>query len=160
MGSEMCIRDRGKQGEVSRLLVDDHLTLSFGLGDSDEIDEDAVRRAAGALARNLTGVERATITTELGIRPIVEGLLLGGYSYTGLKAQPEEETAPTRITVVGSDSAESRAEFDRAVIIAESALLARDLVNTPGNFLYPETYARIMEEAVSYTHLRAHETDS
>ncbi|MCT1613104.1 leucyl aminopeptidase [Corynebacterium sanguinis] len=137
---------RGKQGEVSRLLIDDHLTLSFGLGDSDEIDEDAVRRAAGALARNLTGVERATITTELGIRPIVEGLLLGGYSYTGLKAQPEEETAPTRITVVGSDSAESRAEFDRAVIIAESALLARDLVNTPGNFLYPETYARIMEE--------------
>ena len=74
---------RGKQGEVSRLLVDDHLTLSFGLGDSDEIDEDAVRRAAGALARNLTGVERATVTTELGIRPIVEGLLLGGSATRG-----------------------------------------------------------------------------
>ncbi|SDL83934.1 leucyl aminopeptidase [Corynebacterium mycetoides] len=136
---------KGAAGEVTRLLIDDRLTLSFGLGNSDDIDEEAVRRAAGALARSLSGVEHATITAELGIRPIVEGLLLGGYSYTGLKS-PESTPEKVRITVVGGDEPAAREEFERAVIVAESTLLTRDLVNTPANFLYPESYARVMEE--------------
>ncbi|QPK82713.1 leucyl aminopeptidase [Corynebacterium qintianiae] len=145
----------GKQGEVTRLLIDDHVTLSFGLGDSDEINEEAVRRATGVLARSLKGVAHATITSELGIRPIVEGLLLGGYSYAGLKSHGQDTDAsvdPVRITVVGG-SEDAREDFDRAVIVAESALLARDLVNTPANLLYPESYARVMEEVAAQSGL-------
>ena len=48
----------------------------------------------------------------------------------------------TEVTVVGADET----EFEQAVIIAESVNLARDLVNTPANFLYPETYAAVMGE--------------
>ena len=146
----------GKAGEVTRTLVDGNLTIAFGLGDSEEIAPETVRRGAGAVARQLHGIPNATITTELGIAPIVEGLLLGGYSFTGLKsvADSTEPREAVHITVVCADSAEAREEFERAVIIAESTLLTRDLVNTPSNLLDPETYAAVMEEVAMQTGLQ------
>ncbi|SDR85846.1 leucyl aminopeptidase [Corynebacterium timonense] len=141
----------GKQGEVTRVVRDGRLVVAFGLGDSDDIDEEAVRRATGALARSLTGIERATITTEFGVRPIVEGLLLGGYTFAGVKARPEKDQPTTRIDVVGDDSA--REAFDRAVIVAESTLLTRDLVNTPSNVLYPDSYATVISEVAAHSGL-------
>ncbi|WP_414627378.1 leucyl aminopeptidase [Corynebacterium sp.] len=142
----------GKHGEITRVLRDGTLTIAFGLGDTDDIDAEAVRRAAGVLARNLNGVAQATITTEFGVRPIVEGLVLGGYAYSGLKGSgpdvgsDEDSATPDAITVtvVGSDAA--RDEFERALIVAESTALARDLVNTPANILYPESYATVIRE--------------
>ncbi|AWB84382.1 leucyl aminopeptidase [Corynebacterium liangguodongii] len=145
----------GKAGEITRLLDGSSLTIAFGLGHSDEIDDEAVRRAAGCAARSLAGldgIDRATITTELGVRPIVEGLMLGSYAYSGLKSPEGEEAAGSarvRVTVVCPDTERARAEFERAVVVAESVLLVRDLVNTPANFLYPESYARVMEEVAS-----------
>ncbi|WKD57328.1 Cytosol aminopeptidase [Corynebacterium capitovis DSM 44611] len=138
----------GKAGEITRVLLDGRVVIAFGLGDSDEIDDEAVRRATGSLARALSGVPRATITTEFGVGPVVEGLLLGGYSYAGLKNPGEDDAetpdSTTRITVVGDEG--NRADYDRAVAAAESTLLARDLVNTPANFLYPESYAEIISQ--------------
>ncbi len=147
----------GKEGEVTRVLRDATMVIAFGLGDAEEIDEDVVRRCAGVLARSLTGVERATVTTEFGLRPIAEGLLLGGYSFTGLKnpgENPRDETATTRINVVAEDSESARAEYARAVVAAESTLLARDLVNTPANFLYPESYAEVISEIAGQSGLK------
>lgn len=146
----------GEAGEVTRTLVDGRLMITFGLGDSEGINAEAVRRATGALSRQLHGVSTATISTELGITPIVEGLLLGGYSFAGLKssADSSELGGRIRITVVCADTAEAREEFERAIVIAESTLLTRDLVNTPSNLLYPETYAAVMEEVAKHAGLQ------
>ncbi|WP_435383995.1 leucyl aminopeptidase [Corynebacterium auris] len=141
----------GALGEVTRVAHEGRLAIAFGLGDSEDIEADIVRRAAGSLARGLKGVERATITTEFGLRPIVEGLLLGGYTFTGQKTRTEAEAQPPHIDVVGEES--SRAEFDRAVVVAESTLLTRDLVNTPSNVLYPESYAGIISEVANQSGL-------
>ena len=150
----VAVGAKGTEGEVTRLLIDDHLVTAFGLGDASEIDDEAVRRGVGAAARALNDVERAAISAEFGVAPVVEGLLLGGYTYTGLKSQAEvnddensdaETPQTTEVTVVGADEA----EYNAAVIVAESVNLARDLVNTPGNFLYPESYADIMGEVAS-----------
>lgn len=150
---------KGSACETVRLLVDDTVYLATGLGDADEIDDDAVRRAFGAAARALRGVEAAAVSTEFGVGPVVEGLLLGGYSFTGFK-QDDEAEAPCAITVVAGthgdtdENADEDADggsgyeerFERAVVVAESTNLARDLVNTPANHLYPESYARVMAE--------------
>ena len=48
----------------------------------------------------------------------------------------------TEVTVVNADAE----AFEAARTIAESVNLARDLVNTPSNYLYPASYAKIMEE--------------
>ncbi|MDC7108408.1 leucyl aminopeptidase [Corynebacterium afermentans] len=150
----VAVGAKGTEGEVTRLLIDDHLVTAFGLGDASEIDDEAVRRGVGAAARALNDVERAAISAEFGVAPVVEGLLLGGYTYTGLKSQTEvqddensdaETPQTTEVTVVGADEA----EYNAAVIVAESVNLARDLVNTPANYLYPESYAGIMGEVAS-----------
>ena len=147
----VAVGAKGTEGEVTRLLIDDQLVTAFGLGDASEIDDEAVRRGVGEAARALNGVERAAISAEFGVAPVVEGLLLGGYTYTGMKSQAEvaddensdaETPQTTEVTVVGADEA----EYNAAVIVAESVNLARDLVNTPANYLYPESYAGVMGE--------------
>lgn len=147
----VAVGAKGTAGEVTRLLIDGILVITFGLGDASEIDDEAVRRGVGAAARALNDVDRAAISTEFGVGPIVEGLLLGGYVYTGLKSRAEvfdqdnaDDQTPqtTEVTVVGADEA----EYNSAVVLAESVNLARDLVNTPANYLYPERYASVMGE--------------
>ena len=99
-------------------------------------------------------MEKAAISAEFGVQPVVEGLLLGGYVYNGLKSTANtldddntdaELPQTTEVTVVGADEK----AFEQAVIVAESVNLARDLVNTPSNFLYPESYAAVMDEVAS-----------
>ena len=150
----VAVGAKGTEGEVTRLLIDGSLVTAFGLGDASEIDDEAVRRGVGAAARSLNDVERAAISAEFGVAPVVEGLLLGGYTYTGMKSQAEvaddensdaETPQTTEVTVVGADEA----EYNAAVIVAESVNLARDLVNTPANYLYPESYAGVMGEVAS-----------
>ena len=150
----VAVGAKGTEGEVTRLLIDGSLVTAFGLGDASEIDDEAVRRGVGAAARALNDVERAAISAEFGVTPVVEGLLLGGYTYTGLKSQAEvrddensdaETPQTTEVTVVGADEA----EYNAAVIVTESVNLARDLVNTPANYLYPESYASVMGEVAS-----------
>ena len=134
----------GKAGECHRVVVDGTLYIAFGLGVADEIDDEAVRRGVGVAARSLSGVDTAAVSAEFGVGPVVEGLLLGSYCYHGFKSAEAAEHAQvsTEITVVDADAQ----AFETAHTIAESVNLARDLVNTPANYLYPAAYAKIMEE--------------
>ncbi|MEH0147646.1 leucyl aminopeptidase [Corynebacterium sp. Q4381] len=137
----------GSAGETVRLLVDGRVYLTTGLGK--DITDEAVRRAYGAAARSLKAGAVAAASCEFGVAAVAEGLLLGSYAYQGLKSKDEddaEEGSPA-ITVVGD--AEHRAEFERAAIIADSVNLARDLVNTPGNFLAPAAYADAIKHAAA-----------
>ncbi|MDK8305788.1 leucyl aminopeptidase [Corynebacterium imitans] len=135
---------KGKVGECHRLLVDGTLFIAFGIGPASDIDDEAVRRGVGTAARSLAGVEKAAISAEFGVGPVVEGIVLGSYSYQGFKAADAAEPAQvtTEVAVVDADAE----AFEAARIIAESVNLARDLVNTPSNYLYPASYAKIMEE--------------
>lgn len=150
----VAVGAKGTANEVTRVVVDGTLVIAYGLGDANDIDDEAVRRAVGAATRTLNGVEKAAISAEFGVQPVVEGLLLGGYVYNGLKSTANtldddntdaELPQTTEVTVVGADEK----AFEQAVIVAESVNLARDLVNTPSNFLYPESYAAVMGEVAS-----------
>ncbi|WP_066526456.1 leucyl aminopeptidase [Corynebacterium bouchesdurhonense] len=164
----------GSASETVRLLVDDTLYIATGLGAADAVDDDAVRRAYGSAARTLAGLKgetgqtgqtgqtgsvEAAVSCEFGVGPVVEGLILGGYAYAGQKSRAGRDEAGgsdgaargVTVTVVGSE--DQRAAFERAVVIAESTNLARDLVNTPANHLYPESYARVMREVAQQASL-------
>lgn len=150
----VAVGAKGTANEVTRVVVDGTLVIAYGLGDANDIDDEAVRRAVGAATRTLNGVEKAAISAEFGVQPVVEGLLLGGYVYNGLKSTANtldddntdaELPQTTEVTVVGADEK----AFEQAVIVAESVNLARDLVNTPSNFLYPESYAAVTGEVAS-----------
>ncbi|MCQ8210877.1 hypothetical protein NPS74_24655, partial [Cutibacterium acnes subsp. acnes] len=72
--------------------------IAYGLGDASDIDSETVRRGVGAVARGLNDGEQAAISTEFGVGATVEGLLLGGYAYTGIKSSEAGE--PAHVTVV------------------------------------------------------------
>ena len=148
-------------GETTRVVVDGVLYVAVGLGE--DTSDSSVRRAMGAAARSLKGIDRAVVSSEFGVAPTVEGLLLGGYTYSGLKTQggadvdasettdiaaeslDTADSAP-QITVIGLGHEQEREEFERAATIGHAVALARDLVNTPSNLLYPEIYARYAEQ--------------
>ena len=150
---------KGTHGEITKVALDGVLYIAVGLGE--DTSATSVRRAMGAAARALKGVDRVVVSGEFGVGPIVEGLLLGGYVYSGLKSansgdaetgeesgeQPGERPSAPQITVIGRD--DERGEFEAAATTGHAVALARDLVNTPSNLLYPEVYASYAEKVAT-----------
>ena len=140
---------RGKPDEVSKiptlgLSADIPLVVGTGLGD-DPSDSEAARRAVGAAIRTLTGHRKVHVALDASIGAIAEGVLLGAYAFTDYKSAGSK--AALRTVTVPAKPAD-RAELRRAVTVAEAVMLTRDLVNTPPNDLYPQTFAdRVAELA-------------
>ncbi|ERS56525.1 leucyl aminopeptidase [Corynebacterium sp. KPL2850] len=143
--SLIAVGATGKANEVTRIpapkKAEADSVIAVGLGDAEDLDAETLRRAAGSAARSISKLEEvATSLGDFGIAPTVEGLILGGYKFKGLRSKPGKDSEqPAAFTVVAEKSA--REELEAAKITAESVLIARDLVNTPSNLLYPESYA-------------------
>lgn len=140
--------------------------VAVGLGDADAVTEDGLRAAAGAASRAVaaelpvtTGSTGATGATSvlsllgvLGVGPVTEGHALGGYRYGSSTGTAD---TPLRILVATGDSAvtdpDSGADevFAHACVVVEAVTFARDLVNAPANFLYPQSYATIIEHSAT-----------
>jgi leucyl aminopeptidase len=135
------LRASGKPDEVLRIptlgLADFPLVVATGLGDAPS-DAEAARRAVGAAVRRLTGHRRVHLALDAPVGALAEGALLGAYSFTDYKSAPPKAALRT-VTIPAPSSA--RADLRRAVTVAEAVLLTRDLVNTPANDLYPQTFA-------------------
>ncbi|WP_306507292.1 leucyl aminopeptidase [Corynebacterium sp.] len=138
----------GKAGEIVKIPAPQKAgaaqVIALGLGDVEALDDEALRRAAGTAARATAGVGTiVTTVADFGVSAAVEGLILGGYSYRGIRSSElPEDQQPAHFVVVADKSAGE--ELEAARIVAESVLLSRDLVNTPANELYPETYAAFL----------------
>jgi leucyl aminopeptidase len=155
----------GASGQIHRLLVPSlpvASVLTIGLGKPRDVaiasaakpgaagrhqqgqwPADVIRRAAGAAASALSGVEAAVTTlTQLDLEAAVEGLILGSYRFTAFRS---DKTAPKdpglrKITVISSaKGAETQATH--AVAVAAAVATARDFVNTPPSHLFPAEFA-------------------
>ncbi|HJG63536.1 MAG TPA: leucyl aminopeptidase [Corynebacterium stationis] len=140
---------KGKPGEITRIPapkgVNAESVVAVGLGNPEKLDDEALRRAAGSVARALVGQKHvATTISDFGLAAAVEGLILGGYSTRGIRStEADADEAPVKITVV---SKEDKEVFEAAVIGAEAVAFARTLTNTPSNELYPASYAKYLKE--------------
>ena len=137
-----ALRATGGADEVSSIptlgLADFPLVVAAGLG-SAPFDGEAVRRAVGAALRGLTRHQRVHVALEAPAAALAEGALLGAYAFTEYKSKPAKATLRT-ITLATTSG--TRADLRRAGIVAEAVNLTRDLVNTPPNDLYPQTFAQ------------------
>lgn len=122
--------------------------ILVGLG-SDSPTPDTLRHAAGVAVR--TAGKNAHIAIALpsagpqSDQAIVEGALLGGYRVTARKkpsTDPEWET----LTVVG---ATDPAAIHTGLSTAQAVAFVRDLVNTPPNELYPESFSQRVADALA-----------
>ena len=133
----------GRPDEVLKVptlgLADFPLVVATGLGPDDAGDPaEAARRATGAALRTLTAQRRVHLAIDAPAGALAEGALLGAYAFTDYKPTAAKRALRT-ITIAAGPSA--RAAVKRAQVIAEAVTLTRDLVNTPPNDLYPESFA-------------------
>jgi leucyl aminopeptidase len=134
---------KGSPGEVVSVPVTApgvlERVLLVGTGDGSAVD---LRKAGAALARRCKDADslaldlRAALPEAEALRALVEGLLLGSYSFSR-KQEPKSRALQT-ITLVGPTA---QAEVDAARTVVAATAAARDLVNTPPLEKTPEWLA-------------------
>jgi leucyl aminopeptidase len=141
---------KGGSEQLTRLVVPSlpvGSVLAVGLGKSrDEWPAETIRRAAGAAARSLSGVESVLTTlSALDLEGAIEGLILGSYRFSEFRST---KTAPKdaglrRITALTPDTKSATKDAAaRAEAIATAVATARDFVNTPPSHLFPAEFAK------------------
>ena len=154
---------KGKKGEITVIhtlgRIPPARVVVAGLGKAERFDAEVVRQVMGSVCRRLrgAGIERAaTILHGAGIggmdvdvsaQAIAEGSLLGLYTFKRhMSKQDDEEKGLQELSVVESDAdklSSLQESLDRGRVFAEAAMLARDMVNEPSNFMTPTHIAEI-----------------
>lgn len=161
----------GAEGELTKLPAPEGLkapvVVAAGLGPAPEKDAgyeaEALRRAAGSAARSLTGAKKAGFAlpaaTVEDAAAVAEGALLGAYAFTAYQAgenklapkgdKPAAKLPLAEVALLGAKPRDKafKAAAERAIALAEEINRARDLVNTPPNDLYPESFAAVATAA-------------
>ncbi|MCB1721491.1 MAG: leucyl aminopeptidase [Rhodospirillales bacterium] len=153
----------GKNGEILGLGAPaggavTHITL-LGLGKDQDLDALKTETAGGKLAAALTksGTESATLLgekskklkTETLAAHLANGFALRAYDFDRYKSKPDKKDKPPlklkTLSVVTPNPANTKKLFEDLSRVRSGTLLARDLVNTAPNDLYPESYAKIIQ---------------
>ncbi|MDT0549415.1 MULTISPECIES: leucyl aminopeptidase [Streptomyces] len=161
----------GADGEVTKLPSATGLkapvVLAVGLGDApakgDGYDAEALRRAAGAAARALSGSKKGAFALPVAdagdAAAVAEGALLGAYSYKANQNNGDAKNAKNgnkkngaplaEVALLGAKprDKEFKAAAERAIALAAEVNRARDLINTPSNLLNPALFAAAVLEA-------------
>jgi len=148
--------------------------IFLGLGEAEKLDEAALRAFGGRVGRETirTGVGRVALVVPSGpgLAPersaplLAEGALLGGYKFdrykNGGKVRSGKKAANARLRILYTRKVKSltglRSSARRALQVAESQIVARDLSNEPPNVLYPESLARDARKMARAVGLRCH----
>jgi leucyl aminopeptidase len=136
--------------KVSRLVV-------LGTGKEDLKARDFLKLGGIAMGKIPAAASEATIIAELpagamkpeGAAAVALGVSLRAYAFDRYKTkrkENEEGPAKARITLGVADSAAARRAWRSGEAVAAGVSIARDLVNEPGNVLYPEEFARRARE--------------
>ena len=147
---ELALRTVGASGAtdaVTRVVAPSDVAatsvLAVGVGTGDRLPGgrlEALRRAAGAATRSLSGVDSTVVALPMAsaaqARAVGEGAVLGAYAFTAFRSSPG--TPPvSHVLLAGVDAAVA----EHAGIVARATLRARDWVNTPAGDLPPATFA-------------------
>jgi leucyl aminopeptidase len=142
---------RPEAGAATLLHLEGTRIAVAGLGD--EIDADAYRTAAAAVARLVRRVatsiawlldETQPVPADEQARAVVDGLALGGYDPGRWKSNGDGSPPVERIVFVGAEGVVGGANREATVMAWVGR--ARDLANEPPNELTPERLAERAEE--------------
>jgi leucyl aminopeptidase len=130
------------------------LVVAVGLGDapSEEggpYDAEALRRAAGAVARSLAGSAKVVAVLPLAdadsVAAVAEGALLGAYTFDAYRtsgdAKAKLPVAEIALAGFAGRKADGKRALDRAAAVGQMVAFARELINTPPSDLHPKEFA-------------------
>lgn len=137
--NESLTRVPGPNGSIVALL---------GTG-VEELDEDSLRELGAAAARNLAGFKEIIFDLPnddaRDAVSLIEGALLGSYSYKSVFDKVSKKSQLSSVVAI-SDHVVTRAQIERSRVLANAVERVRDLVNTPPNLLYPQSFAAVASE--------------
>ncbi|MCY7322924.1 MAG: leucyl aminopeptidase [Phormidesmis sp. CAN_BIN36] len=131
----------GNQQAIRKLIL-------VGLGKSDALNLDGIRRSAAAAAKLAKKERCKTLGVSLPnwsqdaaatAQAIVEGIELALYQDTRFKSEPDDKPQVERVDLIGLAGQE--AAIDHAHKVCSGVFLARELVAAPANFVTPITLA-------------------
>lgn len=123
--------------------------LLVGLGRRSELTSERLRQAAGTAAQAVraaglsaaaTVLHLASEEVEGAFAAVVEGFILGGYSFARYRKNAKDETPLEEVAFLIPDASELTAYerlCEQARIVCESVIFARDLVSQPANVANP-----------------------
>ena len=152
----------GKEGELYtfNINLNDSIKTIFvvGLGKEENFNLDKLRNITGKVIKKASELKLNSVFLRLpktdlfNIENLVKNAIVSSYlaNYTFNKYKTSIKEATDLEVSVGVCGVESSKEIEEVIeeakIIAESILIARDLVNEPSNVIYPETLAQKAEE--------------
>ena len=155
VGAEAGAEEVTKLAGVDGVAAD--LVLVVGLpGTGPAPRTELLRRAAGVAARALTGRDKAVFALGQADREeavaVAEGVALGAYTFADHHGVGKAESAkPGLAQAVVTGLAQDEQADAQVGAITQAVALARDLVNTPPNVLYPESFADLVVEQAAGT---------
>jgi leucyl aminopeptidase len=148
LGRTVLLHTDGEEGGVRRIAA-------AGIGPAAEVDADAFRTAASAVAVAVEDVggtiawlldDRLPLPLEDQARAIVEGTLLGSYDPARWKTGGRKRPPLERVVLLGGEEAGLTDVGERAAKVARWVNFARDLANAPPNELTPAGLAERVGE--------------
>jgi leucyl aminopeptidase len=136
----------GSVDETSRQIAPGAIAsasiVTVGLG-SAPLTPDQLRGAAGSAARSVSGASRMVVAlpieTASDLEAVLEGAALGAYRYSGHRGR--DSASPLESITVATTVPDADAVLTRSQIVTDAVAMVRDLVHTPPNDLYPESFA-------------------
>ncbi len=134
--------------QTGSVTIRDQFIL-IGIGDSQKVDVDTLRFAAGQAAREANKEEWTTAELVLPqlfdaqeeAAAITEGILLGAYRFDKYKSA-QKPSSLHEVALITKNSVDD--SIQQGTIYATSTTLARDLANEPPNRLRPSTLAEFV----------------
>ena len=131
--------------------------ILVGLGKSDTLTLDSLRRAAAAIARTAKQQKSKTLGISLPVfnndpaataQAITEGIVLALHQDNRFKSEPDDKgTKLEQVDLLGLGGQE--AAITKAQAICTGVILARELVAAPANVVTPVSMAQTAEEIAS-----------
>lgn len=136
--------------------------LVAGCGEGKQCTANNFRKVAGSVARALREYNCQNVLVhapillkaEMGryLEAVVQGLYLGAYDYDEYKTGvSKKKTINVKITTKVKNAA---AVLKKATVVAEAVSFSRNLVNKPGNEVYPEVMAKYAAQVAKANHLK------
>jgi leucyl aminopeptidase len=155
------LNDLGATGKADEVTLVPGTTTRLiavtGLGKATTVySDETLRRAAGAAARALAGNSSATFSLPAkhvsAVRAIAEGAALGSYLFDQFRSSTKAaQKSPLKNIHIHSSlikGAEAKELTESAQTISKYTTLVRDLINTPPSHLTPDSFAKIIADAI------------
>ena len=140
------------------------------LGAPDKVSPEMIRRAGGAIAKwiskndlsevgiDLTSLPVNNLPLESSVGALVEGLLLGGFTFEKYKSSKKNSVSKAQL-LTGKDSKSLRTVVERATITSEAVNLSREWAHEPPNVINPVSLAGRVQKLASEVGLKCRVLD-